>query len=342
MAATASEVRAHLGVGFDTFCRAHLGRLCDVNAIVVAPEAARQPGRQQGVGLNAFDGIVIQIPVEKLDKTRLKELAQEAAELAELPEVRTWASSVFSRAGRQGTKLDTQTALAETLLADAKRSTFFARNYGPLTRTMHFAAGMVATGVHVTLVAHGDREVLTRLLSAVYVDGEWRYADPAQQKLGAVRAFGVEETETVPHLETPEEVAQQAVAAQELAAYAAKLRVYEQEVTEYKARVAAIEAQAVELAAQQAAQTAHAQAVVQQAQAELQLLTNELAPPDATPEQRAGLTVGQKVLIVGAVTAAVYMAWRLAQTSRRVGELERTVQQLQKPRKPRRRRALKR
>lgn len=196
MVATASEIRAHLGVGYDAFCRAHLGRLCEITAVVVVVTPTKKRARFPGGALWAPPRELV------LDEDALCKLACETAELSLKPELRTWASSVLSEAGRAGKDLATETAVARVLLAEVQPMTAL-----PMVKTAHLGAGLLAVGLRVTLVAHGQVR-LTKTLVAVYVDGGWVYADPhGTFELGETVPFKIEKFVPIPNLAPPEPVA---------------------------------------------------------------------------------------------------------------------------------------
>lgn len=204
----ASEVRAHEGVGWDPFARAHDGVLWEETAIVVPPQPQASPrpreysSRNTNLSPGGANSLWV-LPQEiVLDEAALLELARETAELSQRPELRTWVSSVLSQAGRLGRDLATETAVAQTILAEVQP--MVAR---PLVKTAHLGAGLLAVGLHVTLVAHGQVQ-LDKTLVAVYVDGGWRYADPhGAFDLGETVPFKVEKFVPIPNLASPEPAA---------------------------------------------------------------------------------------------------------------------------------------
>ena len=204
MTTTAAEIRGHFGwhVDADAFTRGHFGRLwLEETAVVVVAPTKSTSSRNTNLSPGGANSLWV-LPQEiVLDETALLELARETAELSQRPELRTWVSSVLSQAGRLGRDLATETAIAQTILAEVQP--MVAR---PLVKTAHLGAGLLAVGLHVTLVAHGQVQ-LDKTLIAVYVDGGWRYADPhGAFDLGETVPFKVEKFVPIPNLAPPEPV----------------------------------------------------------------------------------------------------------------------------------------
>jgi hypothetical protein len=103
-----------------------------------------------------------------------------------------WASDVLSRSTED---LSTDLGVVSSLLRGAQ-----AIVRSPVGRVTLLAGALVAAALPVVLVAHDSRP-----LTAVYVDGAWRYADPnADAALGTHLPFVRERFFSVPDLPAPE------------------------------------------------------------------------------------------------------------------------------------------
>lgn len=196
MTATASEVRAHLGVGYGAFAAAHLGRLYEEIAVPAPIVVVRRkapttyPQAQQTVAR-----IIPWIPPPETLDEKLERAVLAIPAYAKKPDLQQWVSRVLTMTRED---LTTDFGVAAALLSATQ-----AIVRAPVDKVVLLAASYVAVGLPVYAVVHDDRP-----LTAVYVDDTWRYADPnANAELGAHLLFVRERFFFVPSLPTPEQTA---------------------------------------------------------------------------------------------------------------------------------------
>lgn len=213
---TFSEKRAHLGVGYGTFARAHLGYVADLQPSTQVSQPPRNPtpkitlpapivlaDHDGGFGAGFFQGLRERVrDNEAIAENVFVQLAEQVTELSRSPEIRTWTSAVLSQAGRRGEPLKTETDIARVILRTAQRE----RSSFPLFDTVRLGASLVSLGLSTVLVAHGEL-AFTRALILVKVDGNWSYCDPQGQfELGDHRPFLIERFFHVQHSAATDEL----------------------------------------------------------------------------------------------------------------------------------------
>lgn len=199
-----------LGTGYGALAEATLGLLFELEETAIVPVTPSKPKpkpqkKEQPAQATSSGGgggwLSPESPVFDLTEISLEQLASRIKVFAQSPELQTWTSAVLSTAGRNGTDLSTEKALARTLLKEVQRADF------PLpdrtSRALYLVSGLVAIGLPSALVAHGE-VALTRALAAVYADGDWAYADPnGDFDLGQLHPFLREKIVQIPNLEKP-------------------------------------------------------------------------------------------------------------------------------------------
>lgn len=207
------SARPHLGVTEGPFARAHYG-VIGLEEIVIQPQPPTQPSAPSrptaaapilraarsgagGGGGGAFFGqaAFALLYREPLFDHQLEQAATQAADLAQNESMQQWLGSALSEEATKGRSVITDTAVAEIILERIQVA-----GAAPLVRTTQLAAGYVALGLQVVVVGHDVR----RSLTAVYVDGQWAYADPQDGlPLGGHELFTREKFYKIPPLPDP-------------------------------------------------------------------------------------------------------------------------------------------
>lgn len=196
MAELNPDLSVHLVGTDDPEVRVHLGFWSEEELLVSQPLVATTRVSRPTRFTNALGGgggfALLAVAKRVSFEEDLKRAARQAADLARDLQMHQWVGGVLSASGRDVT---TDTAVAEVLLERLQ-----VEGSAPLVRVAQLAAGLVALGFHVFVVGHDGAKPLT----AVYVDGQWAYADPTTQlPFGGHRPFTRERFYRIPDLPDP-------------------------------------------------------------------------------------------------------------------------------------------